>query len=185
MRERESAHVNKCKTSHHHRVTSFTLRSEQPPLLLSCSPDPTPRIAATCYVTPPFGPAEARGCRSTAREAMRQRRLGGKSELSSWSCCLFSNLSSRGDTMGLVIFFSCFPRFFQEWGRLLSFWHGRFTSSSVIQCLLALFHKKSLGHFMQTHSMQLLIRETVRSFCKAICPTLVSKSTGTPMKNLM
>lgn len=41
---RESVCVNKCKTSRHHRVTSFTFRSEQPPLLLSCSPDPTPEL---------------------------------------------------------------------------------------------------------------------------------------------
>lgn len=80
---RENAHENKCKTSHHHRVTSFTFRSQQPPLLLFCLPDPTPRTADTFYVTPPVIPVEAGSCRSTASEAMRQRRPSGKSELSS------------------------------------------------------------------------------------------------------
>jgi len=34
-----------------------------------------------CYGTPPLGPADAEGCRSTAREATRQRGPAGKSEL--------------------------------------------------------------------------------------------------------
>lgn len=53
------------------------------------------------------------------------------------------------------------------------------------QGLLALFHKKSLAHFVQTHSTQLLPKETTGSFCKAICPTLVSKGVGTSVKTLM
>lgn len=88
----------------------FTWSShEQPPLPL-CSHDPTPRIAATCCITA-LGPTEGRGYKNTSRESMRKRRHGGKSELRSWSCCFFSSLSSRDDTIGLVIYYSCSHRF--------------------------------------------------------------------------
>lgn len=111
---RECLSLNKHKTSHYHRVRSSSWSPEQPPLLL-CSPDPTPGIAAACYSTAP-GPPEGRGCKSTSRESMRKRWPGGKSELRSWSCCLFSSLPSRVDTTGRVIYLSCSHRFFMEVG---------------------------------------------------------------------
>lgn len=107
---REGLHLNKCKTNHCHRVTSSTWSSEQLPLPL-CSPDCTPGIAATCYITA-LGPTVGRGCKSTSRKSGRKRRPGGKLEL--WSCCLFPSLSSRDNTIGLVIYFSCSHRFFKE-----------------------------------------------------------------------
>lgn len=109
---REGLHLNKCKTNHCHGVRSFTWSSEQLPLPL-CSPDCTPGIAANCYITA-LGPTVGRGCKSTSRKSMRKRRPEGKSELRSWSCCLFSSLSSRNNTIGLVIYFSCSHRFFKE-----------------------------------------------------------------------
>lgn len=170
---REGLRINKYKTNHYHRLRSFTHRSEQPPLLL-CSPDPTPEIAGTCYVTAP-GPEEARGCRSTSRESMRQRRPGGKSELRSRSCCLFSSLSIRDDTIGLVIYFPCSPRFFKEEGSSNS---GKGDSLPLLLSSACCLSQEVLGYFIHIHSKQLFVREAVGPFSKAMCQLRCSKAQG-------